>query len=78
MAQEAFLRGASTPKLDDLIQALGGHGIDKIRVSRMCAELDGEVQAFRTRTLDEECRTCGWTPCKRRLAKTAECARRPS
>lgn len=54
VVQEAFLHGTSTRKVDDLIQALGGPGIDKSRVSRMCAELDEEVLAFRTRTLDEE------------------------
>lgn len=54
VVQEAFLHGTSTRKVDDLIQALGGPGVDKSRVSRMCAELDEEVLAFRTRTLDEE------------------------
>ena len=54
VVQEAFLHGTSSRKVDDLVQALGGPGIDKSRVSRMCAELDEEVQAFRTRTLEEE------------------------
>lgn len=54
VVQEAFVLGTSSRKVDELVQALGGPGIDKSRVSRMCAELDEEVQAFRTRTLEEE------------------------
>jgi transposase-like protein len=54
VVQEAFLHGTSCRKVDDLVQALGGPGMDKSRVSRMCAELDEEVEAFRTRSLEEE------------------------
>jgi putative transposase len=34
-----------------LVQALGMQGISKSQVSRMCAELDKEVESFRTRKL---------------------------
>src|SRR6202171_4098273 len=51
VVQEAYIQGISTRRVDDLVQALGMQGISKSQVSRMCAELDGEVQRFRTRTL---------------------------
>jgi putative transposase len=39
-------------KVDDLVKALGvDSGISKSEVSRICAELDTEVAAFRSRTL---------------------------
>jgi transposase-like protein len=37
--------------VDDLAKALGIEGISKSQVSRLCAELDAEVQRFRTRPL---------------------------
>lgn len=54
VVQEAYVSGISTRAVDDLVVAMGGTGIDKSRVSRMCAELDEEAAEFRTRTLDEE------------------------
>jgi transposase-like protein len=38
--------------VDELVQALGLTGIDKSKVSRICQELDGAVQAFRERHLE--------------------------
>jgi putative transposase len=52
VVQEAYIQGVSTRRVDDLVQALGMQGISKSQVSRMCAELDGEVQRFRTRKLE--------------------------
>ena len=49
--QEAYVQGVSTRRVDDLVQALGMQGISKSQVSRLCAELDHEVERFRTRTL---------------------------
>jgi transposase-like protein len=37
--------------VDGLVQALGLEGISKSQVSRLCAELDAEVERFRTRPL---------------------------
>src|SRR3954449_5423322 len=52
---EAYLHGTSTRKVDDLVQALGADsGISKSEVSRICAELDVEVAAFRDRSLAEQ------------------------
>jgi transposase-like protein len=52
VVQEAYIQGVSTRRVDDLVQALGMQGISKSQVSRMCAELDGEVERFRTRKLE--------------------------
>src|SRR5256714_5783065 len=52
---EAYLHGTSTRKVDDLVKALGADsGISKSEVSRICAELDVEVAAFRDRSLGEQ------------------------
>jgi putative transposase len=51
---EAYLHGVSTRKVDDLVKALGiDSGISKSEVSRICADLDIEVGAFRDRPLAE-------------------------
>ena len=51
VVQEAYVQGVSTRRVDDLVQALGMQGISKSQVSRLCAELDNEVERFRTRQL---------------------------
>ena len=50
---EAYVLGVSTRKVDALVRTLGIDGISKSEVSRMCAELDRGVRAFRERRLDE-------------------------
>jgi putative transposase len=52
VVQEAYVQGVSTRRVDDLVQALGMQGISKSQVSRLCRELDAEVERFRTRRLD--------------------------
>ena len=50
VVMEAYLHGVSTRKVDDLVKALGADtGISKSEVSRICADLDAEVGAFRDR-----------------------------
>jgi transposase-like protein len=49
--QAAYVEGVSTRKVDELVQALGLTGIDKSAVSRITAELDTAVGAFRERPL---------------------------
>ncbi|MFE7942025.1 IS256 family transposase, partial [Streptomyces griseoincarnatus] len=50
---EAYVHGVSTRSVDDLVKALGSDtGISKSEVSRICAELDEQLDAFRTRPLD--------------------------
>jgi putative transposase len=52
VVMEAYVHGVSTRKVDDLVQALGvDAGISKSEVSRICAGLDEEMNAFRTRPL---------------------------
>ena len=51
--QEAYVRGISTRKVDDLMAALGGCSISRSEVSRICALLDEELAEFRDRPLDE-------------------------
>jgi putative transposase len=54
LIMEACLHGTSTRKVDDLVKALGADtGISKSEVSRICADLDTEVAAFRDRSLAE-------------------------
>jgi putative transposase len=52
---EAYVKGVSTRKVDDLVKALGIDGISRSEVSRLCKTLDSEVEAFRSRSIDEEC-----------------------
>jgi putative transposase len=51
VVQEAYVQGVSTRRVDDLLQALGLTGMSKSQVSRLCAELDAEVDQFRSRPL---------------------------
>ena len=49
----AYTTGTSTRKVDDLVRALGcDSGISRSTVSRICTEIDAQVEAFRTRSLD--------------------------
>ena len=50
---EAYVHGVSTRSVDDLEKALGADtGISKSEVFRICAELDLQLSAFRTRPVD--------------------------
>ena len=52
VVMEAYVHGVSTRKVDDLVAALGlESGISKSEVSRICAELDEQLGAFRARSL---------------------------
>ena len=54
VVMQAWVEGVYTRKVDDLVAALGVEsGISKSEVSRICAELDAEVHAWRSRPLDE-------------------------
>ena len=48
------MSGVSTRRVDDLVRALGIEGISRSEVSRICAALDAEVAAFRSRSLADE------------------------
>ena len=51
VVQDAYVKGVSTRKVDDLVQALGMSGISKSQVSKLCGELDGRVKDFLNREL---------------------------
>ena len=41
--QEAYIQGISTRSVDDLVKAMGGTGVSRSQVSRLCEEIDGKV-----------------------------------
>jgi putative transposase len=54
VAQQAYVEGVSTRRVDDLVKALGCDGISKSQVSRICQELDVVVEAFLGWPLDSD------------------------
>ena len=52
--QEAYIQGISTRSVDDLVRAMGGTGISKSQVSRLCEEIDERVNAFLDRPIEGE------------------------
>ena len=53
--QEAYVHGVSTRSVDDLVKAMGGSGVSKSQVSRLCEEIDARVKAFLDRPLEGDC-----------------------
>src|SRR6185437_8472214 len=51
VVQQAYVCGVSTRRVDQLVESLGLR-ISKSEVSRVCAGLDEQVDAFRTRPLE--------------------------
>jgi putative transposase len=49
---QCYVEGVSTRRVDDVVKAMGIEGISRSQVSRMAAELDEQVAAFRNRPLD--------------------------
>lgn len=52
--QEAYIKGIATRAVDDLVKAMGGTGVSKSQVSRLCEETDERVQAFLNRLIEGE------------------------
>jgi putative transposase len=50
--QEAYVQGVSTRSVDDLVKAMGGSGVSKSQVSRLCEEIDERVKAFLDRPIE--------------------------
>ena len=50
--QEAYVQGISTRSVDELVKAMGGSGVSKSQVSRLCEEIDEKVQAFLARPIE--------------------------
>jgi len=51
VVQEAYVLGVSTRRVEDLVETLGITSMSRSEVSRICAVLDAEVEAFRGRSL---------------------------
>jgi putative transposase len=63
VVMEAYVNGVSTRAVDDLVAALGiESGISKSEVSRICAGLDEQVEAFRSRPLHHGSAVVGSAP----------------
>lgn len=52
--QEAWIKGVSTRKVDDLVQAMGIEGISKSQVSELCSGIDTRVTSFLERPIEGE------------------------
>ena len=52
VVSEAYVKGVSTRKVEDLVEAMGAKGMSRSEVSRMAESLDKQVEAFRGRTLE--------------------------
>jgi len=52
--QEAYIQGISTGSVDNLVQAMGGTGVSKSQVSRLCQEIDERAGAFLDRPIESE------------------------
>lgn len=50
--QEAYVHGMSTRAVDDLVKAMGGSGVSKSQVSRLCEEIDERVNTFLARPIE--------------------------
>jgi putative transposase len=50
--QEAYVHGVSTRAVDDLVKAMGGSGVSKSQVSRLCEDIDERVDAFLSRPIE--------------------------
>jgi putative transposase len=51
VVQQAYVCGVSTRRVDQLVESLGLR-VSRSEVSRICAGLDGQVEAFRSRPLE--------------------------
>jgi putative transposase len=52
VVMQCYVEGVSTRRVDDVARSMGLEGISKSQVSRICAELDEVVDAWRSRPLD--------------------------
>ena len=52
VVQEAYIQGASTRSVHELVKAMGMTGISKSQVSRLCGEIDERVGAFLNRPIE--------------------------
>lgn len=57
---QCYVEGVSTRRVDDVARAMGIDGISRSQVSRICADLDEVVEAWRSRPLDRAPYTFVW------------------
>jgi putative transposase len=57
---QCYVEGVSTRRVDDVAKAMGIQGVSKSQVSRICAELDEVVAAWRNRPLDSSAYPFVW------------------
>jgi putative transposase len=50
--QEACVQGVLTRAVDELVRAMGGSGVSRSQVSRLCEEIDERVKSFLDRPLE--------------------------
>jgi putative transposase len=62
VVQEAYVAGVSTRKVDQVVESLGLR-VSKSEVSRICAGLDEQVDAFRHRPLARAAASCARRSC---------------
>ena len=55
---QVYVQGVSTRRVDDLVIAMGGTGISRSEVCRICAQLDADVAIRRTRRLEHIALPC--------------------
>jgi hypothetical protein len=67
--QEAWIRGISTSRVDELVQAMGLNSIFKSTVSKLCNDIDERLGEFLNRPLTGEWPYVWFTP------PTSRCAR---
>jgi putative transposase len=60
VVMQCYVEGVSTRRVDDVARSMGLEGISKSQVSRICAELDELVAAWRSRPLDTGPYPCVW------------------
>ena len=48
VVMHAYIEGVSTRRVDDLVIAMGGTGISRSGLSRICAQLDADVAIWRS------------------------------
>lgn len=54
VVQEAYIKGISTRKMDDLVKAFGMDTISKSQVSSLCQEINLRVKEFQDRPLERD------------------------
>ena len=71
--QEAYVQGVSTRSVDDLVKAMGGTGVSKSQVSRLCEDIERLVAVYLDGLAKRDQEIASWLP--RRSPDEAELRR---